>query len=183
MRRKIERQAVARYHGGTELPDHQPTIRPRMLDERRTMANKDPKRRAATRRKIMDAYERLCTADPTRTVTASAVVQAAGVNRSTFYDYFDSVPDLRQAVENELVRALIGKNGSASFVASVKEALKPLVDSIMPDEIPDELLPYAAEFVTGGLVSLYALWYENGREIELEELVPFARCLAFSCFG
>ena len=50
------------------------------------MANKDPERRAATRRRIMDACWEVYAADPARAVTVSAVVEAAGVHRSTFYD-------------------------------------------------------------------------------------------------
>lgn len=69
------------------------------------VANKDPERRAATRRRIMDACWSVYAADPTRTVTVSAIVKAAGVHRSTFYEYFDDAPSVMAAVEDDLARA------------------------------------------------------------------------------
>ena len=69
------------------------------------MANKDPERRAATRRRIMDACWEVSAADPARAVTVSAVVEAAGVHRSTFYEYFGDAPSAMSAIEDELAAA------------------------------------------------------------------------------
>ena len=69
------------------------------------MAYKDPERRAATRRRIMDACWEVYAADPARAVTVSAVVEAAGVHRSTFYEYFDDAPSAMAAIEDELAAA------------------------------------------------------------------------------
>ncbi|MEC4184835.1 TetR/AcrR family transcriptional regulator [Adlercreutzia sp. R21] len=179
------------------------------------MANKNPEQRAATRRKIMDAYTALFKERPDGSVTASAVIQAASVNRSTFYDYFDSVADLQRAVEDDLLAAIaetaraaivsgadldiialvsrtytdhgeliglmIGEHGSASFIARIKESLKPLVIRVLPGGTSENELAYVAEFVTSGLISLYALWFSREKDIPLEELAPFARSLVFSC--
>ena len=70
-----------------------------------TVANKDPERRAATRRRIMDAYWDVYAADPSRAVTVSAIVKVAGVHRSTFYEYFDDASSVMAAVEDELAEA------------------------------------------------------------------------------
>lgn len=66
------------------------------------MANKDPKRRARTRRCIMDAYWDAYAADPSRRPTVSAVVAVSGVHRSTFYEYFDDADSVLVAIEDEL---------------------------------------------------------------------------------
>ena len=66
------------------------------------MANKDPERRAATRRRIMDACWDVYAADLSHAVTVSAIVEAAGVHRSTFYEYFDDASSVMAAIEDEL---------------------------------------------------------------------------------
>ena len=69
------------------------------------VANKDPERRAKTRRRIMQACWDVYAADPSRIVTVSAIVSAAGVHRSTFYEYFDDAPAVMAALEDELAEA------------------------------------------------------------------------------
>ncbi|MBQ9044105.1 MAG: TetR/AcrR family transcriptional regulator [Eggerthellaceae bacterium] len=66
------------------------------------MANKDPERRAQTRKRIMDAYWDLYASDPPRNVTVSAVIAKAGVHRSTFYEYFADADAVLVAIEDEL---------------------------------------------------------------------------------
>lgn len=78
------------------------------------MAKKDPKRRARTRARIMDAYWDLYSSDPSRNVTASAVIAEAGVHRSTFYEYFGDAEAVLLAIEDELV-ALFGAESAAAL--------------------------------------------------------------------
>ena len=66
------------------------------------MANRDPERRACTKRRIMDAYWDLYAADPSHSVTVSAVVARAGVHRSTFYEYFADADAVLLAIEDGL---------------------------------------------------------------------------------
>lgn len=179
------------------------------------VAHKNPEQRAATRRKIMSAYIDLYKVQPREAITASAVIAKAAVNRSTFYDYFDSMASLQRAVEDDLLAAMhdtaknalvpdgdlditalvsqtyanhgeliglmIGENGSASFIARAKDSLKPLVDKALPSAMPDAERPYIAEFVTSGLIALYARWYSSGKDLPLAELAPFAQSLVLSC--
>ncbi|MGI6216615.1 MAG: TetR/AcrR family transcriptional regulator [Coriobacteriales bacterium] len=57
---------------------------------------------AAMRKRIMDAYWQAYAKDPTRRVTASAVVEGAQCNRSTFYEYFGTADDVLKAIEKEV---------------------------------------------------------------------------------
>jgi AcrR family transcriptional regulator len=65
--------------------------------------NKQPEVRARTRERIVDAFFSLYEGRALREVTVGEVAAAAHVNRSTFYEYFDSVYDLLDQVEKELV--------------------------------------------------------------------------------
>ena len=80
------------------------------------MANKDPERKAATRRRIMDACWDVYAADPANAVTASAIVKAAGVHRSTFYEYFDDARSVMAAIEDELAEAF-GVEAASAFAS------------------------------------------------------------------
>ena len=84
------------------------------------MANKDPERTAATRRRIMDAYWDIYAADPARAVTVSAVVEAAGVRRSTFYQYFPDAPAVLTAIEDELAE-MFGTEASRALESGGKD--------------------------------------------------------------
>lgn len=70
------------------------------------MAKKNPARTQATRQKIMDCYWSLLEKTSESRVTATQVVQAAGINRSTFYEYFDSAEAVREAIEHDVLAYL-----------------------------------------------------------------------------
>jgi len=80
------------------------------------MANKDPERKAATRRRIMDACWDVYAADPANAMTASAIVKTAGVHRSTFYEYFDDARSVLTAIEDELARTF-GAEAERAFAS------------------------------------------------------------------
>ena len=80
------------------------------------MANRDPERKAATRRRIMDACWDVYAADPTNAVSVTAIVKAAGVHRSTFYEYFDDARSVLAAIEDELAEAF-GAEAARAFAS------------------------------------------------------------------
>ena len=80
------------------------------------MANKDPERKAATRRRIMDACWEVYAASPADAVTVSAIVKAAGVHRSTFYEYFDDANAVMTAIEDELAETF-GVEAARAFAS------------------------------------------------------------------
>jgi AcrR family transcriptional regulator len=60
------------------------------------------KRSETTRKDIMSAFTRLVLADGFENVSVCQVVEAAGVARSTFYEYFSDKEDVLQACMNFL---------------------------------------------------------------------------------
>ena len=63
--------------------------------------NKQPEVTARTRRRILDAYWRL--AIERKRISAASVAARAGLNRSTFYQYFLDIVDLAHQAEDELI--------------------------------------------------------------------------------
>lgn len=179
------------------------------------MAKPNPEKRAHTKQRLMDAYTALLKGDTGEAITASAVIEQAGVNRSTFYEYFDNVDDLRHTVEDRLVDTMasaaqsalasdegtdfanlvmdayvkhgdliglfLSKQGTSYFASRVKSALTPLIARALEGKANSRELPYVSEFVISGLLGFYGHWYDDKQTLPIEELVPLARTLVFSC--
>lgn len=72
------------------------------------MANKDPERRAQTRQRLLSSFWNLYADSPLTQIKIRAVTDGAGCNRSTFYEYFESVYDLLDQAEGELLDQIYG---------------------------------------------------------------------------
>ena len=90
-----------------------------------------------TRHNIIDAFWSMADSDGIRNISVSAVVKKAGINRSTFYEYFSSVEDLADHVEGSIIdelKQLIGDlyiryNFSCSY-RDLARALAPYYDRL-----------------------------------------------------
>lgn len=69
---------------------------------------KQPEITAQTKQKLMDSFWMLASKKGIRRVTVSAVTKAAGVNRSTFYEYFSDIDELLELSENEILLDMCG---------------------------------------------------------------------------
>lgn len=65
---------------------------------------KNPALTGRTRENLIQAFWDCYGKKPLPEVTVKDVTQAAGYNRSTFYQYFDNIPDLLAQAEEELLR-------------------------------------------------------------------------------
>lgn len=67
------------------------------------MAYPDPERRAQTRQKIIDAFWQVYEKTPYNQIKIKNITDTAGCNRSTFYEYFDSLDDLLDQAQDQLI--------------------------------------------------------------------------------
>ncbi len=70
------------------------------------MAKKNPEQRARTKAAITQAFWGLYSQLPPSQMKVRAITDAAGCNRSTFYEYFESIYDLLDQAEEELIEQL-----------------------------------------------------------------------------
>ena len=97
-----------------------------------------------TRQNIIDAFWSMAESDGVRNISVSAVVKKAGINRSTFYEYFSSVEDLADHVEGSIIdelKQLIGDlyiryNFGCSY-RNLARALAPYYDrlALLPERV------------------------------------------------
>ena len=129
------------------------------------MAKKNPEKKAQTRKAIIDAFWQIYTANPSKTVTVSAVVEKAHIHRSTFYEYFRDTADVLNAIEESLINII--KHEAVESVRLRNEAdpvgvvnrvygnysdkltvlLGPQGDPYFVRKIKDEVKPAVAEIV------------------------------------
>lgn len=101
------------------------------------MAKKDPARTAATKKRIEDAFWALFREAGSGQVTASAVAQAAGVNRSTFYAHFRDVDDVLESIESDLLAFMKSKAAEVAKTNDPADASK--IARAIFDEREDQL--------------------------------------------
>lgn len=77
-------------------------------------------RREETRKRIIDAYWKLHAELPVSQLKVRSIADAAGCSRTTFYQYFDSIYDLQDQAEEELVQ---------EYVANAKVRINNLRDT------------------------------------------------------
>lgn len=65
---------------------------------------KQPEMTEKTRRRIIDAFWTLAQKERGMSkLTVGHIIKEAGMNRSTFYEYFSSLPDLLDQAENDMI--------------------------------------------------------------------------------
>ncbi len=69
--------------------------------------NKQPEVRAATKRKLENAFCTLYANKPIEKITVKEIAELAGYNRVTFYEYFRDVYDILDCVEQEVVAHIL----------------------------------------------------------------------------
>ena len=75
-------------------------------DKRGPQMGKHVERTNQTRQSIIDAFWDMAESEGAKNIRVSAIVKKAGINRSTFYEYFGSVEDLADHVEGIMIEEL-----------------------------------------------------------------------------
>lgn len=81
-----------------------------------------------TRIAIINAFLKLLDERPLSKITVKDIVDVCGINRNTFYYYFEDIPALIEAISKEEVAALVQKHAK---VDSMEDCLMIAVDFIM----------------------------------------------------
>lgn len=76
-------------------------------------------RREETRKRIINAYWKLHTEMPVSQLKVRSIADAAGCSRTTFYQYFDSIYDLQEQAEEELIQEYIAN--AADRISSLRD--------------------------------------------------------------
>ena len=85
-----------------------------------------------TRQSIVDAFWALAGNDDQGRITASAVAEKAGVNRSTFYEYFPDVDGLTVYIEETLTEELKAVIGALYLKYNLNCSHRDLAKALVP---------------------------------------------------
>ena len=151
--------------------------------------NKQPELTERTRRCIIDAYWKLLIEKEKLSVIS--VSRAAAVNRSTFYQYFLDMDDLREQAETQMLEDVKEKI-SVVFPQGFPMSLKDFAiryASILEDEgerlfyvspifcklfgLSPDMPNYkcALVFTVSAISGLVSKWYKDGKPVSLDELL------------
>ncbi|MFR0589657.1 TetR/AcrR family transcriptional regulator C-terminal domain-containing protein [Bifidobacterium apri] len=89
----------------------------------------DNARTIVTRRNLQNTVVKLLQAKPLQTINVKEVCSQAGINRSTFYNYYDNIADLVTDIEHETLEWMDHMIAKA-FKATQQSDLEPVIVSI-----------------------------------------------------
>ena len=89
----------------------------------------DNARTRFTRHVLQDTVIKLLQTQPLQSISVKEVCQRAGINRSTFYSYYDNIQDLVADIENETLTWLDHTIATA-FKTTLRADLEPVITSI-----------------------------------------------------
>ncbi|MGN0194174.1 MAG: TetR/AcrR family transcriptional regulator [Pseudoramibacter sp.] len=91
-----------------------------------------------TRQNLIQAFWKCYAKAPLSEVTVKEIAEVAGYNRTTFYQYFDNVPDLMDAAEEKLFRELVANVNTAIAEGLTLPALEKSLERCI-DQYGDQL--------------------------------------------
>lgn len=89
----------------------------------------DNARTIVTRRNLQNTVVKLLQAKPLQTINVKEVCSQAGINRSTFYNYYDNIADLVTDIEHETLEWM-DRMIAKAFKATQQSDLEPVIVSI-----------------------------------------------------
>ena len=89
----------------------------------------DNARTRFTRHVLQDTVIKLLQTEPLQTINVKEVCLQAGINRSTFYSYYDNILDLVTDIENETLEWMDHAIATA-FKTTLRADLEPVITSI-----------------------------------------------------
>lgn len=152
-----------------------------------------------TKQRLADSFCELYQHKPIEKITIKEIVDKAGFNRSTFYQYFIDIYDVRDFVENDLLMEMERKMLNIEehsmtiqeliiFFESKEERIKAvfgdygsirfmemLKEKIPNDQrltsknVPQNEVPYCLEFHIYTFMNMFRLWIKRGRDISVNE--------------
>ncbi len=150
-----------------------------------------------TKNNIISAFCKLYQEKPIEKIYVKDVIEMAGYNRSTFYQYFNDIYALLDYVEKDVIetisskasdekrdakdllklfeekeeylKALLGTYGSMHFIDRIKNEMLKITD-IQLLQFDEQLQPYIAEYHIYTTISIFRLWLARGKDIKDTEL-------------
>lgn len=175
---------------------------------------KQPEMTEKTRQKLIDAFWALALDENSQHLTASGVAKQAGVNRSTFYEYFLDIVDLTEAAEEQFLHDfvqqiearvlpklpmslsefsaislgifplyadkmfyLLGESQSRTFETKMRERMMPYLLQLTGLQEETTNLAYVQTFMLSAIRGIFMTWYEEGKKVPIEDLLPMGQKL------
>ncbi len=146
-----------------------------------------------TRKAIRDSFVKLLNEKPLSQITVRDIVDDCGVNRNTFYYYYQDLPQLLESIVNEDADRIIGEHPSVSsmvdcfnavisFTLQNRRAVQHIYKSVNRDIYEKYQWRICYHVVTAYVNSI--LTGRKLREEDRQLLIDYAACVCFGfCMG
>lgn len=140
---------------------------------------------------IMDAFWELLEENPYNKISVRLIVERCGVNRNTFYYYFQDIPALAEEILSGQIDLLIAKH---CRVGSLEVCLSLLVNFFQENKkvamhlyrsMPREVFIRHLDLLLYRLTGLYIENITSALKLQIEDqelVVRFFKCLLLGCF-
>ena len=140
---------------------------------------------------IMDTFWELLEENPYNKISVRLIVERCGVNRNTFYYYFQDIPALAEEILNGQIDLLITRH---CRVGSLEECLSLLVNFFQENKkaamhlyrsMPREVFIRHLDLLLYRLTGSYIENITSALKLQIEEqelVIRFFKCLLLGCF-
>ena len=140
---------------------------------------------------IMDAFWELLGEKPFNKISVRLIVERCGVNRNTFYYYFQDIPALAEEILNDQIDLLISKR---CRIGSLEECISLLVSFFVENEkvavhlyraLPRDVFIRHLDQLLYRLVDMYIETISTALKLKIENrelVVRFFKCLLVGSF-
>lgn len=146
---------------------------------------------SARKKMIMDSFWELLEEKPFNKITVKLIVERCGVNRNTFYYYFQDIPAVAEEILNDQIDLLICRR---CRIGSLKECISLLVNFFVENEkiavhlyrgLPRDIFIKHLDQLLYRLVNLYIETISTALALKIENkelVVRFFKCLLVGSF-
>ena len=140
---------------------------------------------------IMDSFWELLGEKPFNKITVKLIVERCGVNRNTFYYYFQDIPAVAEEILNDQIDLLISRR---CRIGSLEECISLLVNFFVENEkvavhlyraLPREVFIKHLDQLLYRLVSMYIETISTALKLNIENkelVIRFFKCLLVGSF-
>lgn len=142
-----------------------------------------------TKKAIREAFIQLLNDRPLNQITVKDVVETCGVNRNTFYYYYQDIPQLLQTVVNEESERIVRENQT---IGSTEECLNAAIDFALRNRraalhifrsVNRDLLEQHLLHTCRHVMTVYFDEILKGRDVSDTDRLLMIESAACTCFG
>ena len=142
-----------------------------------------------TKQAIQNAFIALYCKQPFDKMSVKALCAKAPIARTTFYEYYDNLGELKSEIETELIGgileiakstvrddireenyAFLSAQPNMSYIAKWKNAIKYHFELCFPEKVSAPNYGLISEVIASAVIGAYTYWMDHPNEVDTQKL-------------